>query len=238
MLTLIKIAFIVIAGIFLVSLIDDQGFIRDFSIVDTGDGSVYGVPDSVPAERGAYTRSYDTNDDGTISDREYERGERERVDTEIERIRTALAEALANERESPYADMIYLAEGGVKESDPDEEYIEVRANLTNEASVTITGWTLKSLASRQSARIGEGVPPSRSSLSGRSGRTVALKASERAYVISGDPRSRDTFIDDTGTLSGDDWLVILDTDRNLWRSSNEAILLLDQHGLVVDYLTY
>lgn len=237
MLTLIKIAFIIIAGIFFVSLIDDQGFVQDFSLIDTPSGS-YDSPDSVPVERGVYTRSYDTNNDGVISTREYDRGEAERIQEEITRIRGKLAEALAEERRSPYANLAYLTEGAARETDPDEEYVEVRTNLSNKAPVTVTGWSLTSLASGRTVQIGRGIPPSRSVLSGRSERTVVLDAAERAYVVSGDPRSRTRFAEDTRTLSGDDWLVILDANRNLWRSSNEAILLLDQNGLVVDYVTY
>lgn len=233
MLSLVKILFIIVAVIFVVSYLGDAQFVRDFTLTeDTYEDS------GTPVPRGTYTRSYDTNDDGTVSDREYELGERRRIEEELEYLRGELAHALADERESPYADSISLSEGSADASDPDEEYVEVRADLSNDASVTITGWKLKSIASGRTVTIGKGIPPNRTSLSRANERTVVLKPAEKAYIVSGDPSSRRSFVEDTGTLSDDDWLVSLDANRGLWRNSHDVILLLDANGLVVDYVSY
>ena len=236
MLTLIKIVFIVVAGVFVVSYLNDARFLQDFTIV----GEPY-APSSgtdAPIPRGTYTRSYDTNNDGTISEREYERGEKARIEEEIEYLRKELAKILADERESPYADTVSLAEGNATASDPDEEYVTIRADLSNIVSVTVTGWKLKSLASGRTVTVGEGVPPKRTSLKESNERSVTLKPAEKAYIVSGDPRSKRSFEEDANTLAADDWIVLLDEGRALWRNSHDVILLLDQNGLVVDYVSY
>ncbi len=237
MLTLIKIVFIVVAGIFIVSYLNDTEFLKDFTLV----GEPY-APSSdstdAPIPRGAYTGSYDTNNDGTISEREYQHGEEERIKEELDYLRTQLAEILAKEQESPFADSMSLSQGNAEASDPDEEYVEVRADLSGTNAVTITGWRLKSLSSGYTATIGKGVPPNRTSLSEGNEKTVTLKPAEKAYVVTGDPRSKRSFEEDANTLAADDWIVLLDASRALWRNSHDVILLLDGSGLVVDYVSY
>lgn len=45
--------------------------------------------------------------------------------------------------ESPYKNKVSFSTTSAKESDPDNEYLEIRANYDNTEAVPITGWTLK-----------------------------------------------------------------------------------------------
>lgn len=224
---LVKVLFFVVAGIFFISYVQDAGI-----------GTV-GFSDNNTrfSENTAYTYSYDTNGDGTVSQREYERGELKRIEDEIEQLRKKLAQTLAREQESPFAQYVYLSKGNADESDPDEEYVEIATSFSGTARTTITGWKLQSLASERTEIIGEGVPPERS-LSESNRRVVVLKAGEKAYIVSGDPSSRRSFVRDTYMQSDNDWIVPLDQNRGLWRNTHDVILLFDNNGYVVDYISY
>ncbi len=223
----VKVLFFVVAGIFFISYVQDAG-------IGTIGFSNSGTPFS---ENTSYNYSYDTDGDGIVSRREYEHGELERIENEIERLRKKLAQTLAREQNSPFANYVYLSRGAAKASNPDKEYLEIAVSFHGNTRAVITGWKLQSLASDRTKVIGEGVPPERA-LSEKNKRVVVLKTGEKAYIVSGDPSSRKSFTKNTYTQSDTSWIVPLDEKRGLWGNTHDIILLFDSDGYVVDYISY
>lgn len=229
MLTFIKIIFIVIAGIFLVSYLDEA----DLAVFDTNEAGV-----SEPVPRGTYTSAYDTNSDGTISDREYERGETRRIEEELAVLQRKLAETLSRESPSPFADMASLSEDNTAAHDADDEYVRVKADLINEAPITVTGWTIRSLSSNMVVTIPEGVPPHRRTSGNAARRAIVLEPGQRATIFSGQPDARADLEEETSTFLEDEWIAFLGSRRELWRRERDVIVLFDTEGRVVDYQTH
>jgi hypothetical protein len=176
MLTFIKIIFIVIAGIFLVSFLQEG----DFSLVGSDHTTTNG-----PADRAAYTRSYDDNNDGTISDSEYRDGEIERIQAEADRLEEEVALALEEENRSPYRDMVEISTSGADATDRNDEYVTIEAASDNPRPIDITGWHLKSLVTGRDARIPKGVRFLQGNRPWLSQTDIYLVAGDTAYVTTG-----------------------------------------------------
>lgn len=224
-----KVLFFVIAGIFFISYVQDAGI---------GSGISSGSDSSSSYSNAGYTRSYDTNDDGFVSDWEYQRGEKDRIEDELKRLRKELARTLARTQESPFADFASLSKGDADARNPDNEYVEIRADYANDDAVIVSGWSLQSLASGRSVTIGKGIPPAREGLSPTNEYIIELNASKRVFVISGDQRSRTTFMEDTFASADNEWIAELRQKKELWDNEHDIIMLFDQNSLVVDYISY
>ncbi len=149
MLSFIKVIFFVVAGIFLVSYLQET----DFS-VSSGSSNTY--DSSGTTERAAYTRSYDRNNDGAVSDSEYQKGELARIEDEIELLEEEVALALEDANASPFRDKVSLRGGNIY-AEGDEEYVTLYASIGDNETINITGWKLKSLLTKRSVTLGEGV---------------------------------------------------------------------------------
>ncbi len=226
---LVKVLFFVIAGIFFISYVQDAGI---------GSIGFSGNSTSFSAGNTSYTRSYDTNDDGVVSDWEYRQGEKDRIEDELKRLRRDLARTLSDTHESPYADFVTLSRGNTDARNPDKEYVEIAANYSNKDSVIISEWTLQSLASGKTATIHKGIPPAREGLSPTNEYTIKLIAGKKLFVISGDQRSRTSFVEDTSAWADKEWIAELREDDDLWDDEHDAVVLFDANGLVVDYISY
>lgn len=226
---LVKVLFFVIAGIFFISYVQDAGI---------GTIGFSGNNPTPSTNNTSYVRSYDTNDDGVVSEWEYRQGEKERIEDELKRLRRELARTLSDTRESPYADFVTLSRGNTDARNSDKEYVEITANYSNKESVTISGWTLQSLSSGKTATIKKGIPPTREGLSSSNEYTITLIAGKKLFVISGDQRSRATFMEDTSAWADKEWIAELREDDDLWDDEHDAIVLFDASGLVVDYISY
>ncbi|HXK39905.1 MAG TPA: hypothetical protein VJ837_03660 [Candidatus Paceibacterota bacterium] len=178
MLTLIKILFIVVAGIFLVSFLEGG----DFSL--TGNGESF-YADEGFTDPESYTRSYDTNNDGVVSEREYREGELGRIEEEVERLEAEIVIALQEENQSPYRDLVELQASGARSEERGEEYVVLETGYDNTTPVNITGWHLKSLVSGRSARIGKGVRVLSGNRPWFSQDDIYLAPDDRAYVATG-----------------------------------------------------
>ncbi len=177
MLSFLKIIFIVIGGIFLVSYLQDSGF----SMNTSGNTN----SSSELSDRDAYARSYDSNNDGVVSDNEYQQGEYARVEEELETLEEELAQALEDANASPYRDMVTLSTGNAYATDRGEEYVVLYTNGSNETPINITGWYLKSLLTKRGGTIGEGVRVIQSRQPWFSKDDIYLAPGDRAYVSSG-----------------------------------------------------
>lgn len=56
---------------------------------------------------------------------------------------TSLQNILMKLQNSPYKEKVSLNTGGVSQTDPQKEYLEIRAGYDNTESIPITGWTLE-----------------------------------------------------------------------------------------------
>ncbi len=177
MLSFIKVIFIVIAGIFLVSFLGDA----DFSLVDSGG---YETAEGL-SERSAYNRSYDDNNDGAISDSEYRTGELARIEDELALLEDAVEEALEDENRSPYRDLVDLQATAVYADTRNEEYLTLYTAYDFARPINITGWRLKSLVSGRAITIPEGVRYLTSSRPWFSDDDIYLSPGDTAYISSG-----------------------------------------------------
>ncbi len=178
--SLIKVLFIVIAGIFVVSYLNDAQFLEDFTLV----GEPY-APYDTPADRTAYTRSYDTNNDGSVSASEYKSGELDRINDEVSFLEREVTKALESAHRSPYRGMVELDASGVYAEKRNEEYMTLSATYDNARPIDITGWRLKSLISGRNAKIPEGVRVLSSNRPWFANDDILLAPGDRAYVTTG-----------------------------------------------------
>ncbi len=186
---LVKVAFFVIAGIFLVSLLQDEGILGNNSIPDSiGGRSGYSSSQSSPASQTitspSYSRSYDTNGDGFVDADEYRRGELDRIENEIAELEHAIAQIEAEQNRSPYYDIITLEHGNTRTSDPQREYVVIRSRAQNNTPIFITGWRLESAVSGNRATLPAGAQVLESPRQRRSNKNVFLLPGERAIVAS------------------------------------------------------
>ena len=170
--------------------------------------------------RDTYIESYDTNDDGIISDTEYTRGELERIERTVEELRIEVAQVLEESYPSVYTGKVFLEEGAADESRPGREYIRIEAGNDIEERVIITGWKLKSLTSGETVTI-----------PGRSGRPIRVDEDSEISIITGRAVSEDSDRNDIVR-------IYLKRRDELWNNEHEVILLIDQNKKVVDYVEY
>lgn len=152
MLTVIKVIFFFIAGVYLVSFMNDGGFALT-SNSSTNSGDTEGLSD-----REVYSRSYDDNNDGVVSDAEYRRGELRRIEDEIKMIEEEADDAIETQNRSVYYDVVSLSAGSARNAERrNDEYIKIHVDSDAESLINITGWTVKSLVSDRGGKIGKGV---------------------------------------------------------------------------------
>ncbi len=149
MLSVIKVLFFFIAGVFLVSAMGNSEFDFDTS-------SSYDDTEGL-SDRATYSRSYDDNNDGVVSDAEYRRGELSRIEDEVEMIEEAVDEALASQNRSIYYETVSLSSGDAGAEARNEEYLSLSVDGDTDSLINITGWKVKSLVSGRSGTIGKGV---------------------------------------------------------------------------------
>lgn len=175
----IKFIFFIVAAIFLVSYVQQNGPLL-------GGASSYTISGNpVPVERtAAYTRSYDHNNDGTISDTEYQQGELDRIEAEIAQISKAVQKALDEQNQSVYHGMITLRSGNTYATESRKEYLTIEAAQNNTAPIVISGWKLESLVSGIRVTIPKGVAVLEASHPSRGEQNIFLAPGERAIVNS------------------------------------------------------
>ncbi len=177
MLSIIKILFFVIAGIFLVSILNEN----PVSLSTRGSGS----SNLEAPSRDVYLRSYDRNRDGVVSDEEFRLGELARVTEEVGVLTKNMEEALRAENRSPYADTISLRSSRLSADDEDEEYVTIVASNRLSSPVNISGWKLKSLLSEKVRSIPRGTTHLASTRAFQTSDNIFLGAGDSAVVLSG-----------------------------------------------------
>lgn len=183
MLDIIKIAFFVIAGIFIVSILNEN------PLTATPGGNT----SSDDAElHQSYNRSYDKNGDGVVDAEEYRLSELSRITEELGVLTENLEDALREENKSPYADSISISGSNLYADRSDEEYITIQASSRLASPVRITGWKLKSLVSDRVKTIPKGASFYAPSRLRRTTSDIFLAPNERAIVVSGDGDNFDT----------------------------------------------
>ena len=178
MLDIIKVLFFVVAGIFIVSILNQNPLIST-------DGGTHSISGDTQLER-SYERSYDKDGNGIVDSEEYRLGELARVTEELEILTDNLEEALREENKSPHAEYISLTNGNLYEDTADAEYITIHASSRLPSPVRITGWKLKSLVSDRVKTIPKGASYYTPSRLRRSVKDIFLAPNERAVVVSGD----------------------------------------------------
>lgn len=175
MLDVIKFVFFIVAAIFFVSYVQENSSILNSppSYSVSGNGGT-----------AAYTRSYDSNADGTITDTEYQQGELDRIENEIAQIAEAVQKALDEQNRSIYYEKITLGRGNVYTKDSRVEFLVIGADHNNTAPVVISGWKLESLISGTRVTIPKGVAILEGDRPWRNERSVFLAPGERAIVNS------------------------------------------------------
>lgn len=174
--SVIKVLFFFIAGVYLVSFMNDGGF--DFTSNTSRD-------EAGLSERGAYSRSYDDNNDGIVSDAEYKRGELRRIEDEVEMIKTAVDEALEEPNRSPYYELVRLSSGNATAEVRNEEYLVLDVDDDTDSLVDVTGWTLKSLVSGRGGKIGKGVATLDEDRPWYGEKDILLAAGDEAIITTG-----------------------------------------------------
>lgn len=229
---------------------------------------------------------------------------------------TFLQETLPNLQNSPYRGKVSLSAPGARQTNPQQEYLEIRAGYNNAEPVSITGWTLKGIKG-ETVSVGGGaylpysaqVNPQEPIFLEKNGEATILTGqspigtSFRLNICTGYfnqfqtfypslpencPRiSQDeipinypdacfdfvkslntcrmplssvpaaagndcaTFISGKANYSGcvtghkndanfykPDWRIYLGRSEELWGNDRDAIILLDQQGRLVDYVSY
>lgn len=154
---------------------------------------------------------------------------------------------------SPHADKVRITSraGGPGKTEPDEEYVAIRAV---DASVDVTGFTLASSRTGMSAVI-----PQAPLTPGGTFVNVVLEDGDEAFITTGNSPFGTSYKENTCTqyadsyreykdcaqkesgdpdFFGDTWRIYLGRESELWRSDDETIRLLDREGRTVDIYTY
>ncbi|GMU73818.1 MAG: hypothetical protein AMXMBFR44_0170 [Candidatus Campbellbacteria bacterium] len=173
---LVKVLFFVVAGIFFISYVQDAGVLGN-----TGFG---GSGTSHSSSRTSYSRSYDENNDGVVSSNEYQSGELERIEQELEELTRLVAQAREEQNRSPYYGDITLRRGNTRADNPREEYLIIRSNRRDGDPIFISGWKLESLVSGNRATLPKGVALLEDDRPWRGEKNVFLLPGESAVVNS------------------------------------------------------
>lgn len=154
---------------------------------------------------------------------------------------------------SPHAGSVRIVSraGGPGKTDPDEEYVSIRASKT---TVDVTGFRLVS------SRTGESVVIPQSPLIPQGVVTnVVLQNGDEALITTGTSPFGTSYRENRCTqyadsfreyeecaekesskanYFGDTWMIYLGRSSELWRSDDETIRLLDREGRTVDIYSY
>lgn len=179
----LKIIFFVIAGIFIVSYLNENPI-----TASPRNGGISGDTEI----SGSYLRSYDKNGDGSVDAEEYRLGELARITEELEILTENMEDALREENMSPYAEFVSITNSNFYADRSDEEYITIHASSRLPSPVRITGWKLKSLVSDRTKTLPKGASYYAPSRLRRVENDIFLAPNERAVVISGDGDNFDT----------------------------------------------
>lgn len=103
---------------------------------------------------------------------------------EVKRIEEEIKRINEQDGASRYAGKVTILSSRAKDTDPDKEYITIRANKNNTETIPITGWRLESGVTGRRATIGKG---SQLPISGQTvnDQTIFLAPGEMAIVVSG-----------------------------------------------------
>jgi len=226
MLSVIKVLFFFIAGIYLVSFMSDGGFALT-SNTSSNSGDTEGLSD-----RETYSRPYDDNNDGTVSDAEYRRGELRRIEDEVEMIEEEVEETLNTQNQSVYYDTVHLSAGGARAERRNEEYVTIDVDNDAESLINVTGWTVKSVVSGRGGKIGKGVATLDEDRPWYGEKDILLAAGEGAIITTGGAAGIRTSFLTNGCMG------YFDNDRFTPGISSSCPLLenedLDRFGLAYD----
>lgn len=178
MLSVIKVLFFFIAAVFLVSFMNDGGFNLTSNTSNSSDTE--GL-----SERDTYSRSYDDNNDGVVSDAEYRRGELRRIEDEVEMIEKEVDTAVESQNRSIYYDVVSLSASGARAEQRNEEYLRINVDNDVESLINVTGWTVKSLVSGRGGKIGKGVATLDEDRPWYGEKDILLAAGDEAIITTG-----------------------------------------------------
>ncbi|MCR4274657.1 MAG: hypothetical protein NUW02_01225 [Candidatus Campbellbacteria bacterium] len=176
---LVKFLFFIIAAVFFISYVQETVPVLN----NSSSYSFLGGTDSIESSA-AYTRSYDNNNDGVVSDAEYKQGELNRIEDEIAKIARAVQEALDEKNQSVYHGMITLSAGNTYTQNSRDEYLIIEASGANTAPIVISGWKLESLVSGTRVAIPKGVAVLEGNQPWKKEQNVFLAPGERAIINS------------------------------------------------------
>lgn len=179
MLSVIKVLFFFIAAVFLVSFMNDGGF-NLTSNTSSNTSDTDGL-----SERDTYSRSYDDNNDGVVSDAEYRRGELRRIEDEVKMIKEEVDVAVESKNRSVYYDAVSLSIGGARAEQRNEEYLTMDVDNDVESLINVTGWTVKSLVSGRGGKIGKGVATLDEDRPWYGEKDILLAAGDEAVITTG-----------------------------------------------------
>ena len=178
MLSVIKVLFFFIATVFLVSFMNDGGF--NLTSNTSNSSNTEGL-----SERDTYSRSYDDNNDGIVSDAEYRRGELRRIEDEVEMIEKEVDTAVESQNRSIYYDVVSLSASGARAEQRNEEYLRINVDNDVESLINVTGWTVKSLVSGRGGKIGKGVATLDEDRPWYGEKDILLAAGDEAIITTG-----------------------------------------------------
>ena len=178
MLSVIKVLFFFIAAVFLVSFMNDGGF--DLTSNTSNSSDTEGL-----SERDTYSRSYDDNNDGVVSDAEYRRGELRRIEDEVEMIEKEVDTAVESQNRSIYYDVVSLSASGARAEQRNEEYLRIDVDSDAESLINVTGWTVKSFVSGRGGKIGKGVATLDEDRPWYGEKDILLAAGDEAIITTG-----------------------------------------------------
>ncbi len=104
---------------------------------------------------------------------------------ELDQLEAKLREARLREPVSPYKNKVSLSQGSVYTSDPDKEYLMLRAESGDTTGVDISNWYLESYVTGEKASLPEGDRIIEAWRSPQS-EPIVLLPGESAYLITGD----------------------------------------------------
>lgn len=142
-----------------------------------GSGSSYSAPQPAPAPKLTPQQ---------IEDRVAQ------IYRDLDNLREDVRKALLREPVSPYRDKVTLSSGSVYDTNPDREYLMLRADYNNPDAIAISHWYLESYVTKQRSALPNGRRLMTSSRSPAS-EEIFLKPGESAYIITGESPIHNSF---------------------------------------------
>jgi len=132
-----------------------------------------------------------------VSNRELEEKIKDLYD-DLDSLSDDLRDLKLREPVSPYGGMATLSRGNARDTDPEKEYLILRANRNNGAPLPISDWYLESYVTEKKAALPEGARTLETFHSTKDEKILLLPG-EQAYIITGETPLRVSFHENTCT---------------------------------------